>query len=116
MKKIGLAAVVVMVVFFGVTGIVKSAENRELALACAEREQSEAMFVKEVRAILNEAGCENSGINLSRVGDDENGWEYTIRIHHRKLEDNVERCEALEVKIAQMADWDACEALEVEFF
>ncbi len=116
MKKIGVAVVIMLVVFFGATGVAKSAENREAAEACKAREEGEAAFVTEVRMMLAEAGYENSGINLSRVGDAENGWEYTVRIHHRKLEDNVESCEALEAKIAQMADWDACETLDVEFF
>lgn len=116
MKKIGLAAVVIMVVFFGVTGIVKSAENRELALACAKREQSEAMFVQEVRAMLNDAGYENSGINLSRVTGAESGWVYTVRIHHNKLTDNEEKREVFIRKMESLADWEACEGLKVEFF
>lgn len=116
MKKIGLAAVVIMVVFFGVTGIVKSAENRELAVACAEREQSEAMFVQEVRKMLNESGYENSGINLSRVTGEKEGWVYTVRIHHNKLKDNEEKCDAFIRKMESFADWDACEGLKVEFF
>lgn len=116
MRKIVVAVVVVLVVFFGATGVAKSAENREAAEACKAREEGENAFVTEVRTMLTEAGYENSGINLSRVGDAESGWEYTVRIHHRKLEDNVEGCEVLEAKIAQMADWDACDALKVEFF
>lgn len=116
MKKIGLAVVVVMAVFFGVTGIVKSAENRELAQACTEREQSEAAFISEVRTMLTQAGYENSGINLSRVGDTQNGWEYTVRIHHRKLTDSEQKCELLRKKITLLADWETCVDMEVEFF
>ncbi len=116
MRKIVVAVVVVLVVFFGATGVAKSAENREAAEACKAREEGEAAFVTEVRMMLTEAGYENCGINLSRVGDAENGWEYTVRIHHRKLENNVDSREVLGLKIARMADWDACDALNVEFF
>lgn len=116
MKKLGLAVAVVLAVFIGVTGIVKSAEDRELARACMQREQSEKAFMSEVRSILTESGYENCGINLSRVGDMENGWEYTVRIHHRKLLDDIEKCENLSGRIEEISRWDSCESVSVEFF
>ncbi len=116
MKKIALVAVIILAVFFGVTGVVRSAENREAAEACMQRENSEKEFVGEVRMLLTEQGYDNCGINLSRVGDTEQGWEYTVRIHHHKLVENEERCKQLKHEIIMLSDLNAREGLTVEFF
>lgn len=116
MKKVALAVIVILVIFYGAAGVVKSSENRELEAAKEYRESCEKVFISDVRELLTKAGYDNCGINLSRVGDYESGWEYTVRIHHHKLLDNEEGCRQLGEEIVRLSHLDTDEVPEVEFF
>ena len=46
----------------------------------------EEAYTEEIRWILLEKGCKNAGVTLTYMVDNEEKREYTVTIHHRKLE------------------------------
>lgn len=105
--SIGFVALTVCLVFisaFCITGTVMSRSNlseRELENYYRAREQE---LVWETREYLNQAGFSNSGVTLTKVIDADGSREYTITIHHGKIDkmDTVSR-EALKEELATLA-------------
>lgn len=114
--RVTIFAVLVLLGTYIFAGVAKSAERREREEAIARRDVCEDIFVKDVRSALSEAGLENSGINLTRIGEEGSGWEYTLSIHHHKLTDNSERQETIEGMIKSMNSLADCNGLTVLFF
>lgn len=56
-------------------------QNNEAYYVLLEKE-----YVEQVRNYLNEAGYSNSGVMLTRVINEEGEREYTMAIHHRRME------------------------------
>jgi len=86
----------------------------------AERElyhEMEMEYLKETMEILSESGYSYSGVNLTKVIDEEGRRTYTVRIHNRKIDAlNDEKKEELlnELRSVYFAD-EQCE-FHHEFF
>ena len=86
-KKFGVVtAVLVMIIVFCVKGTVMSREDnrrveRNHIYAAFERE-----YLEKTYRLLEEEGFQNCGVNLRWVDDGEGSREYTILLHHRRLE------------------------------
>lgn len=71
--------------FFTAKTIVIEAESKQHK----ERElyhEMEMEYLKETREILNDAGYANSGVNLTKIIDEEGRRTYTVRIHNRRID------------------------------
>lgn len=70
---------------FCITGTVYSqsrVSERELEMYYREKEKE---MVREVREYLNQEGYENSGVTLTRVAEADGGREYTLTVHHGRI-------------------------------
>lgn len=89
MQNVGFVIMTVFLVLFSafcITGTVFSQSNlngRELENYYREKEQE---MVRGVRAFLDEAGFVNSGVTLTRVMETDGSREYTLTVHHGKID------------------------------
>lgn len=83
----------VFVSAFCITGTVFSQTKPGNAELESYYRQQEKALVQETRAYLNQMGFQNSGVTLSRVVDTDGSMEYTMTIHHGKIDkmDEVSR-------------------------
>lgn len=68
---------------------VKTIELRAQSRQQAERKlyhEMEAEYLKETKEILSEAGYKNSGVNMTKIIDEEGRRTYTVRIHNRRID------------------------------
>lgn len=68
---------------------VKTIELRAQSGQQAERKlyhEMEAEYLKETKEILSEAGYKNSGVNMTKIIDEEGMRTYTVRIHNRRID------------------------------
>lgn len=81
-----VSVLLVLIIILGVKGTVMSKENSEHA----GRNHYYAVLEKEYREktqiLLEEEGYRNCGINLTWVSYEDGSREYTLLLHHRKLE------------------------------
>lgn len=63
-------------------------------------QEKEAWLVTEARAFLNEEGFQNSGIMLTKVVDEDGCREYTLTVHHGKIDRMTE--EEREILLGKM--------------
>ena len=88
-RTIGFLVLTVCLVFitgFCITGTVISQSGigeREMENYYREQERK---LVRETWDYLNRAGFQNSGITLNRVVDEDGSREYTMTIHHGKID------------------------------
>lgn len=83
---VALTVLLVLVILFCVKGTVMSRDNgghdrQNKYYAVLEQE-----YLEEVGRMLKEEGFSNCGINLRWAADEEGRREYTITLHHRRLE------------------------------
>jgi len=76
--------ILVLVLGFGMSALAVSTEGK--LPGREEYQQMEAQYTESIRGILLEKGCKNAGITLTYIVDSEGKREYTVTIHHRKLE------------------------------
>ncbi len=81
-----ITIVLALVIAFGISGTVigqsKGCDrDRERYYRTAEQE-----YVQEIRNLLEEKGYCNSGITMNRVIEEDGTREYTITIHHRRID------------------------------
>ncbi len=53
-------------------------------------------LLRDVRAFLEEAGCRDGGVTLTRVVDGQGNRAYTVTVHHRRI-DRMEQGEREEL-------------------
>lgn len=86
MRKMGVCFTLILVLVLGVTMTVKvSAAGKEQSRS-KNRQAVEEEYLEEVKLILLEKGCKNSGVMLNYVTDAEGNLEYTLTLHHARLE------------------------------
>lgn len=81
-----LGAVLVTIIFFCFSQSVYSQGKRAAALS--EREstkEAEAEYVRRVAELLEEYGCEHSGITMTKTFSEGCDVSYRVIIHHRNL-------------------------------
>lgn len=107
MKKmvIFLTAVVVLVLVLGIGMTVKAASFKETIEISKEKyRMMEEDYLEEVRDILLEKGCKNSGITLTYVTDAEGNRSYTVTVHHARLADmETQELKLLEARMQELA-------------
>ena len=81
-----LTILLVLVIIFCVKGTVMSKENNEWAKQNHYYAALEQDYLERTRQLLHEEGYESCGINLTRVTYEDGRREYTVVLHHRKLE------------------------------
>ena len=88
MKKMGVLLTVVFVLVLGIGMSAKAAVLREdnNGISAKQYAAMEEAYVKEAGMILLEKGCKNAGITLTYITDAEGNREYTITMHHARLE------------------------------
>lgn len=113
MRKSGFLLTMVLVLILGVTMTVKVSAAEHEAKNRKDRSLLEGEYLEEVQQILLEKGCKNAGVTLTYVTDTEGDLEYTLTIHHVKLE-KMENCEytllkaRIEEKARKMLASDIC--------
>lgn len=58
-------------------------------------QEKEAWLVKETRDFLREEGFQNSGVMLTKVVDTDGSREYTLTVHHGKIDEMTEEERAI---------------------
>ena len=81
-----VTVVLVLITAFSVSGTVIGQNKgddraREQYLRMAEQE-----YVQEIRNLLEEKGYCSSGVTMNRVIEEDGTREYTVTIHHRRIE------------------------------
>ncbi len=64
----------------------KGASNRLNDISNDYYKAIEQSYVKSVRDKLDERGYNNAGISLTKVVDEAGAFEYTVAIHHRRID------------------------------
>lgn len=81
-----ITALLVLVIAFCVTKTVFSQDRvseRQWENYCRVQEKE---MVQQVRTYLNENGYKNSGVMLTRIVDESGKCEYTLTVHHGKID------------------------------
>lgn len=89
MMKKGFGIVTILLVFvivFCVKGTVMSKENHERVKQNHYYAVLEEEYVKRAEELLDKEGYMDCGINFTRVTYESGRREYTVLIHHRKIE------------------------------
>ena len=88
MKKMVMFLVVVMVLVMGISMSVMASTDREMTYVISNEEykEMERECLKEVKLILLEKGCKDAGVTLTYVTSEEGSREYTVSVHHERLD------------------------------
>lgn len=76
----------VLIIIFCVKGTVMSRESNESARENHYYAALEQEYLERTRQLLEEEGLRNCGVNLRWVADGDGTREYTVLLHHRKLD------------------------------
>lgn len=86
-KKFGLITIVlILVIAFCTTGTVMGMERGRVTVDEKFYKKMEQDYVMQVREYLNEEGYNNSGVTLTKVFFEDGSREYTLNIHHKRIE------------------------------
>ena len=88
MKKMVMFLVVVMVLVMGIGMSVMAASEKEASYQISNEEykELEQECLYDVKQILLEKGCKNAGVSITYITDEVGNREYTVAVHHAKLE------------------------------
>ena len=89
----------VMISAFCISQTVSGKEDAEAKEQEAFYREQENKLLADTRAFLNQEGYYNSGVTLTRVVDSDGSMEYTITIHHSRI-DRMDDFEKQELKNA----------------
>ena len=81
-----LTILLLLVIIFCVKGTVMSKENNERARQNHYYAVLEKEYLMRTQSLLEEEGYRNCGINMRRVTYEDGSREYTVLLHHRKLD------------------------------
>ena len=104
----GATAVLIMIITLCCSITVMSKNDITAKEKQAYYLEKEREVVKETRAFLNEKGFRNSGVSMTRVVNESGVRDYTITIHHEKIDklDGGER-ELLKAELEKLVFADA---------
>ena len=74
-----------IIVFVFLVGSKAYAKSVETAVR-EQREVLESAYISSVKETLQEEGFANSGVNMTKITNEEGEWEYTVIIYHRSVE------------------------------
>ena len=102
---------------FFISGTVISQAKDDISVDEAYMATLEKEYRKEIRNYLAEEGFDNCGVNLTKVILENGNREYTVLLHHDRLEKiTMEKQEEMLENIKEMASLLENCNLEVEFF
>lgn len=106
MKKMGLLVIAVLTLVWGISMTAKAASFKEdIGFSSEEYGMMEEEYVNEIRLILLEKGCKNAGITLTYVTDAEGNRNYTVALHHNRLDKmKVQEKVLLESRLQECAE------------
>lgn len=81
-----LTVILVLIIVFCVKGTVMSRENAEHGKQNHYYAALEQEYLDRTQQLLEEQGLKNCGVNVKWVTDGDGSREYTILLHHRKLD------------------------------
>lgn len=81
-----LTVLLVLIILFCVKGTVMSRDKGRYDRQNKYYAVLEQEYLEKVNRLLKEEGVSNCGINLRWVADKEGSREYTVILHHRRLE------------------------------
>ena len=96
----GLVALIVVVIAFSIFSInAHGMDNKKIHIV--KNTEAEKEFVDNVKITLNDMGFENAGISLTKEVNEKGGLDYTISIHHRRIDkmDEYQRDELSDIII-----------------
>ncbi len=87
----------VILVFTMMTMSVNATESKRLQHIDEYYEQMEDAYVRELREELTDSGYRNAGITMTKVFFEDGKREYTVKLHHKRMErlDEQEKQELL---------------------
>jgi len=114
MKK-GFLLITALLIFVAVsctTGTVMGMEKDAARVDEKYYKQMEKEYVMQVRSYLQEEGYENSGLTLTKVLFEDGSREYTLNVHHKRINKISETEQnALRNKLVQFADMELEEGI-----
>lgn len=81
-----ITVLLVLVIAFFTTGTVMGMEKGSVKVDEKYYRQIEQEYVCQVRAYLSDVGYDNSGIALTKVFYEDGSREYTLNIHHKRID------------------------------
>ena len=82
-----MISIIVMSVFFSIATLTVSGQGEcDIAM---EREYYEALedaYTLRMRTLLSDKGYHNAGITMTKIYEADGSREYTVQIHHRKID------------------------------
>lgn len=98
-----LTLCLVLLSAFFIGGTVKSGSNKDNQQLERYYRAQEQQLVRDTRNYLNQSGFQNSGVTLTRVLEENGMREYTITVHHDKIDRMVEmEREALKAELSTL--------------
>lgn len=117
MKKrfVLITVLLILVTVFCTTGTVMGMEKDATRVDEKYYKQMEKEYVKQVRNYLQEEGYENSGVTLTKVLFEDGSREYTLNVHHKRI-DKLPESErnALRDTLAEFANEKAQDGIGME--
>ena len=109
MKRIELAGITValfILLFCGMGIKANCQEKNRLSQITDMNKDIERGYLQEVREGLEQLGYDNAGVTLNKVIDSDGTIEYTLTVHHRRIDrmDEQERCELADIITANEID------------
>lgn len=120
MKKIGYLLLTIALMCFGFGCICMTVHSQEKSSQEFEQrfyDEMEQEYKSEIRSVLEQAYCYNSGITMTHVTDAKGNRSYQLMIHHKHIDkmETVSRDELLQqLKAVKFAD-ERCE-IEIELY
>ena len=105
MKKMMGFVVAVMMMVLAVSMSVVASNEKDVAIVISNEEykEMEQECLQEVKMILLEKGCKDAGVTLTYVTMEDGSREYTVNIHHGKLDTmETEEYSLLQERIKEM--------------
>lgn len=86
-KRFGFITILlILLITFCTTGTVMGMEKGNVKVDEKFYKQMEQDYVRQVREYLNDEGYDNSGVALTKVFFEDGSREYTLNIHHKRIE------------------------------
>ena len=88
MRRAVMFVVVVMALAMGIGMSVMASADQEVTYVISNEQykEMEQECLQDVKAILLEKGCKDAGVTLTYVIGEDGSREYTVCVHHAKLE------------------------------
>ena len=85
-RFVWFTVLLVLITVFCTTGTVMGMEKENVKVDAKFYRQMEQDYVSQVREYLNDEGYNNSGVALTKVYYEDGDREYTLNVHHKRIE------------------------------